>query len=93
MKLGETIVIIGFDNLEPALLIVVEKMVGNYVKDIIESKKGFENIKINMKSGSGGEYELEGEVGIGGTEYKKSVKEENLFFAINLLFEELRKDL
>ena len=40
MKLGGNIVLDGCDNLEPATLIVLKKMVGNYARKISEKNIG-----------------------------------------------------
>jgi len=93
MKLGEQIEITGFDDIEPALLIVVKKMIGNQVKDLSEKKEGFENLKIILKGSKEEGYDIEGSLTINKKENKCSVKNSNLFFAINALFEGLQKGL
>jgi hypothetical protein len=93
MKLGDKIEILGFDDLEPALLIVVKKIIGNKVKDISEAKDGFESIKITLKGSKEQGYELGGVIIINKIEKSAYIKNSNLFFAINALFEDLQKDL
>lgn len=93
MKLGEQIEITGFDDIEPALLVVVKKMIGNQIKELSEKNEGFENIKIMLKGSKEEGYEIEGSLMMNKKENKGSVKNSNLFFAINALFEELQKSL
>ena len=93
MKLGEQIEIIGFDDIEPALLIVIKKIIGNNIKQISETKEGFENIKITLKGSKEKGYEIQGVLTINKAEKGASVKNSNLFFAINSLFEKLQKGL
>jgi len=91
MKLGDKIEIFGFDDIEPAQLIVVKKIIGNNVKEGIEGKEGFESIKITLSKEEG--YNIEGVLKINKEEKKTSASNSNLFFAINMFFEELQKSL
>ena len=78
IELGGNIKLINFDSLEPALLVVVKKVVGNYTKKIsesIDSFKGIEvtledSIKINVKVSADKNYEAE-------------AMDKNLFFSLD----------
>lgn len=48
MELGGNIKLEGFDELEPAQLIVVKKVVGNYAKDISE-KNEFSEFAVTLE--------------------------------------------
>ena len=81
MKLGGNIVLDGCDNLEPATLIVLKKMVGNYARKISE-KNAFEELKINLQN-TGDNCKLEATLSRAGSQDVKSAEDSNLFFALN----------
>ncbi len=81
MKLGGNIVLEGCDNLEPATLIVLKKMVGNYARKISE-KNAFDELKISMNN-SDGRYVLEAVLITAGRQDVKQAEDGNLFFGLN----------
>ncbi len=89
MKLGGNIDIEGFDNLEPAHLVVVKKMVGSSAKKISEEIAEFENLTVTLKEYSKEKISLHGKITINGADYEAEVSDKNLFFALNVLFNEL----
>lgn len=81
MKLGGNIVLDGCDNLEPATLIVLKKMVGNYARKISD-KGSFDELKINLLQQDDG-YKLEAVLSKAGVQEAKSSHNVNLFFALD----------
>ena len=81
MKLGGNIVLDGCDNLEPATLIVLKKMVGNYARKISE-KNAFDELKINLQN-TGDNYKLEATLTMAGSQDVKNSEDSNLFFALD----------
>jgi hypothetical protein len=81
MKLGGNIVLDGCDNLEPATLIVLKKMVGNYARKISE-KNSFDELMIKVQN-SGDNYKLEATLTKVGSQEIKNAEDNNLFFALN----------
>ena len=49
MKLGGNIELEGFDNLEPAQLVVIKKIVGSSAKKTAEEIAKFDNLLITLK--------------------------------------------
>jgi len=81
MKLGGNIVLDGCDNVEPATLIVLKKMVGNYARKISE-KNVYDELKITV-AGENNNYKLEVELARGDKHDIKTVTDKNLFFALD----------
>ena len=81
MRLGGNIVLDGCDNLEPATLVVLKKMVGNYARKISE-KNVFDELKISLSNQEKG-YKLEAVLKTKEAEIAKSGENGNLFFALD----------
>ena len=81
MELGGNINLEGFDELESGTLIVLKKIVGNYVKKIAEKIK-FEKLELSLKK-EAEKYKMEAKLIIEGKEKKENVEDENLFFAVD----------
>ena len=80
IELGGNIKLDNFEALEPALLIVVKKVVGNYTKKISESIQDFKGIIVTLES------KQENIVKVKVTAdkvYETEAKEKNLFFALD----------
>lgn len=83
MELGGNIKLDGFEDTEPALLVVIKKMVGNYVKQISEKNKDFKEILIKKDKNK---------VSVNCTtdkEIKAEAKEKNLFYSLSKVLEEV----
>ncbi|MEK6816609.1 MAG: hypothetical protein AABY09_03275 [Nanoarchaeota archaeon] len=82
--LGDKISLDGFDDLNPASLVVVKKMIGSLARSLAE-EKGYDRLEI---------------VKIGSTIYVKSAKEgksyegesseENIFFGLSRSFDQMK---
>jgi len=81
IKLGGNIVLDGCDDLEPATLIILKKMVGNYARKISE-KNTFDELRINLQNDDNN-YKLEVQLKTKEGENVKAVEDNNLFFALN----------
>ena len=46
IELGDTIILDGFDNIEPIQLIVIKKVVGSFAKNLTEKKGEFDKLEI-----------------------------------------------
>ena len=83
--LGGNIELVGFNSLEPAKIIVVKKIVGNYVKKICDNTPGFEKICLELKE-NGKKVELITELSVSGKNKNASVEGDNLFFVLDKVF-------
>lgn len=82
IELGGNIRLSGFKELEPAMLIVVKKMVGNYTKKISERVKDFQDININLKKVHEKNHEIQIKLNADKI-YNSEVADYNLFFALD----------
>lgn len=88
IELGGSIKLINFENLEPALLIVVKKIVGNYTKKISETLKDFKSIEISLDSEE--QYKIKVLVEAD-KKYESEAKDKNLFFALNAALQQIKQ--
>lgn len=82
IELGGNIKLDGFESVEPTLLVVVKKVVGNYVKQISEKNKDFKEITVKNDNN---EVSV---VCICDKEIKATAKADNLFFSLSKALEE-----
>lgn len=89
MKLGGNIELEGFDNMEPAQLVVIKKIVGSKAKKISEEIAAFDNLQITLEGNESDKITLKGKIIIKDAEHKAEASDKNLFFALNKMFNEL----
>ena len=78
IELGGNIKLINFDSLEPALLVVVKKVVGNYTKKISESIDSFKGIEVTLEDSSKINVKVSAD-----KNYEAEAKDKNLFFSLD----------
>ena len=83
MQLGGNISLAGFKELEPAKMIVVKKITGNYVKKMQEKSNKFESLHLHLKNVHASKYELQAKVVVNGQPYNSETVDFNLFFALD----------
>jgi len=84
IELGGNIVLVGFRELDPAKLVVVKKVVGNYVKKLSNESTNLEKLTITMKMiGNEQKTELHGKLINNGAVITSEATEMNLFFALD----------
>lgn len=89
IELGGNIKLVGFKELEPAKLIVVKKMVGNYARHIHDKMSAFEELSLHLKeihntdNQKNQKYEIKGKLVINSNPYNAEVSDYNLFFALD----------
>ena len=88
IELGGNIKLEGFDNIEPAKLIVIKKIVGFNTKKISEADKDFKEILVNLKSQE--PYEIEVKITTD-KETTESEKDANLFYCLDKVFAKILK--
>ncbi|MAG48016.1 hypothetical protein CL617_05400 [archaeon] len=83
MQLGGNIQLIGFNELEPAKLIVVKKMVGNYVKKIEDKSTDFQEISVHLKKVHNSEFQIKTKAIIAGKPFNSELTDFNLFIGLD----------
>lgn len=86
IQLGGNICLDGFEQLDPGILVVVKKVVGNYAKKFNENKGQFSKFEV-LKNGNTVTFRVTAE----DATMEGSAEEPNLFFAISGAMNDLTK--
>jgi hypothetical protein len=78
IELGDKIKLDGFDNLDPAMVIVVKKIIGSFVKKLRESHGEFDNFLISHDNNK-----ISAELVVNDTTYSHSSTKENIFYSLS----------
>ena len=87
VSLGGGIQLNGFRNIEGAKMIVLKKILGNYVKQIQEKKSDYEKISITIEGKESITLKLE--LTVGGSKIKAEETQNNLFTATDNAFKKI----
>ena len=90
IELGGNIKLDGFDNLEPAKLIVIKKLVGSHTKKATEKTQNFKEIMISLKTQNPFEIEIKL---MSDKETISSTSDKNIFYALDKSFSALLEKL
>lgn len=98
MQLGGNIELTGFAALAGSEMIVVKKIVGNYVRRFEEMCRSFEALKLRVKplhqtSDTVKKFELHAQLVDGGNIVTSSVVEHNLFVGIDAVLKKVANEL
>ncbi len=93
MQLGGSISLSGFKDLEGSKMIVIKKIVGNYVKKMQEKKNNFEGINIHLKQVHSNQFEIHAKAVFDGNPYNSEVVDFNLFFAVDKVLGKILEEL
>ena len=80
IELGGNIKLEGFDNIEPSKLVVIKKIVGNFVKNLEAENKVSLTLTLSEQNP---EFKIDAALTINEKNKTSSVTEKNLFFALN----------
>lgn len=86
IELGGNIVLEGFDDLEPGLLVVIKKMVGSLAKQISEEKGEFDKLEVKKDNNK-----VVSKISKGDKVFEAESNEKNLFFSLSKSLEELKQ--
>ena len=86
MELGGNIKLVGFDDMEPAKLVVIKKIVGNYVKDLGSVRE----LCLNLNK-EGDVFKIKVNLNLNNNNTDAETEDNNLFFALNNLLNKLRE--
>lgn len=88
LELGGNIRLSGFDVLDPAQMVVVKKIVGNYAKRYSERSSLFQALHLALKEFTTTAVAIEGTLHLEQM-HTATVTNENLFFALDAVLREL----
>jgi len=87
LQLGGNIELSGFGVLDPGVMIVLKKIVGNYARRMSDKCSNFEKLSLTMKTvhakEKGEKYELHAKMIDNGRQYNSSCVDRNLFVGID----------
>lgn len=83
IQLGGNITLSGFREVEPAKMIVVKKIVGNYIKRVQDRNVGFEKVSLTMKNVHSSECEIKCSLHLNGKVYYSNHTGFNLFIVLD----------
>jgi hypothetical protein len=92
LKLGGNITLVGFRKYEPSKMIVVKKIVGNYIKKVQDRDIGFEKVSIGVKNVHNSEVEIKCNLLIDGKSYNSKTTGFNLFIVLNEVMSNVMKE-
>ena len=97
LELGGNISLTGFGVLEPGVMVVVKKIVGNYAKKLSEVTKNFEQISLVLKPVHQKEkselYELHAKMVAAGKPVTAEITDRNLFFALDKVLKKIESEI
>ena len=93
LELGGNINLVGFKDIEYGMMIVVKKIVGNFVKKIQDQNKDFEKIIVTLKPVHESKYEINTHLTINNKDYISDVTDFNLFVTLNQSLEKVFKQI
>jgi len=92
MELGGNISLENFDSLDHSTLIVIKKIVGNYVKKISTSTNGFEKLHLILNNAQD-RNEIKAKMTLKGNIHLSEALDSNLFFALDNCLSKLQKEI
>ena len=87
MELGGNIKLTGFDDMEPAKLVVIKKIVGNYVKELGSVKE----LNLNLLQQDNDVFKIKGSLALDNNTKDAEIEDNNLFFALNSILNKLKE--
>ena len=88
LELGGNIKLEGFNEVEPAKLVVIKKIVGNHVRKL-DSETSKVNLLHLILDSSGKDISISGKLDIQGNVQEAKANDNNLFFALNKVLKNL----
>ncbi|MBS3135291.1 hypothetical protein J4406_02895 [Candidatus Woesearchaeota archaeon] len=92
IELGSSIELVDFKDVEKDKLIVIKKIVGNFVKKFQDRNSGFERLSLHLKKIHNNEHEIIGKLNMNGNIYHSEVIDYNLFYALNETLKKLENE-
>jgi len=88
MELGGNIKLAGFEEIEPAKLVVIKKIVGNYVKNFGSVRE----LNLSLNKDNDDNFKIVGSLKLNDKEKNAEIEGSNLFFVLNNLLNKLKEE-
>ncbi len=93
VELGGNIELSGFKDVDGSSMIILKKIIGNYVKQLSTKNSGFEKINISMKkvheTENSAKYEIIAKVIISSKPYRTEITDRNLFMTVDKVLKKI----
>ena len=83
LQLGGNIELSGFSSVDGGTMIILKKIVGNYVKRISTKVENFEKLSLTMKTVHNNQFEVHAQMLDNGQQFASEITDRNLFVAID----------
>ncbi|MFH0868523.1 MAG: hypothetical protein V1831_04375 [Candidatus Woesearchaeota archaeon] len=97
MQLGGNIELAGFRDIDSASMVVLKKIIGNYVRRMSEISDKFEKLSVTMKpiheTEKSEKYEIHAKLINNGKPFVSEVVERNLFVAIDSVLKKIVNEI
>jgi len=97
MKLGGNIQLAGFRDIDGASMVVLKKIIGNYVRKLSGMSKKFESLHVTMKpiheTEKSEKYEIHAKLLDNGKPIVSEAVERNLFMAVDSALKKIESEL
>ena len=82
IELGGNMKLDGFQEIDPPAMIIIKKIVGNYVKKFQEQQPSFQELILHLANNSKDNIQAQAKLS-GSKEFNSQASDVNLFFAID----------
>ncbi|MBW3013014.1 hypothetical protein KY325_00405 [Candidatus Woesearchaeota archaeon] len=94
IKLGGNIELSGFRDLDGGTMVILKKIIGNYVRRLSDSSEKFESFRLHMKQISQGNiFEVHGHLIDNGKNYAAEHTDRNLFVTVNKVLSKIESSM
>ena len=83
LQLGGSIELSGFTDIDGGTMIILKKIIGNYVKRMSTKTENFEKLGLTMKTVHNNQFEVHAKMIDNGKQFSSEVVDRNLFVAID----------
>ena len=97
VKLGGNIELTGFRDVDGGTMVIIRKIVGNYVRRLSDTTQNFESLNLTVKpihqSENSKRYELHGKLLDNGKVFTSEVTENNIFVAVDSVLKKIENSM
>ena len=93
IELGGNIELTGLREIDSGTMIILKKIIGNFVKQFTEANSKFEKIKLTLKpvhkTESSSKFEVKAQVIVDSKDYEAEITDRNLFLVIDKVLKKI----
>jgi len=93
IELGGKIQLTGFKDIDRNSMVVLKKIVGNYVRKFSTHCKKFESLQLHLKTVHANQFQLNSKVIDNGSAFTSEVTDRNLFFVLDKALKKIEGSL